>query len=57
MILRRIIGQTLRRFYRGLTVVGPVGTRTREQFPPEEFERQQFSSEDSSRTSTKRAGS
>jgi hypothetical protein len=46
MILRRFIGQTLRRFYRGLTVVGPVGIRTREQFPPEEFDRQQFSSEE-----------
>jgi len=46
MILRRIIGQTLRRFYRGLTVIGPIGARTREQFPTEEFGRQQFSSEE-----------
>lgn len=46
MTLRRIIRQMLGRFYRGLTVVGPVGTRTREQFPPEEFERQRFSSEE-----------
>jgi hypothetical protein len=46
MTLRHIIGQTLRRFYRGLTVIGPVGIRTREQFPPEEFEHQQFSPEE-----------
>jgi hypothetical protein len=37
----------LARFYRGSAAcLGPVMTNTRERFPPEEFEHQQFSADE-----------
>jgi hypothetical protein len=46
----RDISQTLQRFYRrfvaGTEALGPLRASTREQFPPGEYEHQQFSSEE-----------
>jgi hypothetical protein len=44
--IRQTLGRLYRRFVAGTEALGPIKADTREQFPPEEFEHQQFSSEE-----------
>jgi hypothetical protein len=46
--IRKGVQKTFGRFYSGSAVgVGPLMSNTREQFPPEEFEHQEFSVDES----------